>query len=88
MNNIFPAALTLAPFWHSPPGRSGLILKRIIVNFNSGLFYTDTLGIVKTKSFVYSINININTRDGKSVTGYYKGPLSRHWFKSDNFRKN
>jgi hypothetical protein len=34
-----------------------------------------TLGIVNTSSTVYSININIKTKEGKSINGYYKGSL-------------
>jgi len=39
--------------------------------------YTGTLNIVDTGSSVYSINLNIKTRDGKSINGYYKGPIVR-----------
>jgi hypothetical protein len=40
--------------------------------------HAGTLAIVDTGSSVYSISININTRDGKSINGYYKGILGGH----------
>jgi hypothetical protein len=64
---------------NAPGTYSGCWLKHnFITTTNSSTnieLYTGSLGIVKTESSLYSININIKTRDGKSITGYYKGPI-------------
>jgi hypothetical protein len=64
---------------YEPGTYSGCWLKHnFITTTNSSTnieLYTGSLGIVKTGSSVYSISINIKTRDGKPITGYYKGPL-------------
>jgi hypothetical protein len=66
----------------SAPGTySGCWLKHNLITSTNSCsnieLYTGTLYIVDTESSGYSINININTRDGKSITGYYKGPIER-----------
>jgi hypothetical protein len=67
---------------NAPGTYSGCWLKHnLITSANTSTnveLYTGTLGVFGTASSVSSISINIKTRDGKSVTGYYKGPLEKN----------